>query len=431
MFSFNDLFGVNLKNLPNAKSTYVKSTYNTSGDEVKEYTHRIKEDTEHFFRNVTIYVIGKNATNFIFETIPYERSKANDIAFLIERDFFNNGNLKYTDFLSSSKARELNGSYFTVYWEIEGVMLELSRMDEELTFKAWTHFYNEAFETPTDLTSIIAKDGIKEYSFGTDNYPQGYEDTDNNPKMKIEGYSSRTIEVRMAVTDDLLKVVKQLIYMKASDTVNFMGVLIDDIPVFLETKTRSILPVTQFVDRKNIRDGYQVFASIVDIDVDNLDKFVGFTFTILNTDSIAENGAIKMSSDVVYNIVPDYAKDIFNHYSLNNDDANSVDSDKLEAEANFQNKNISVVIPSSDENLANIKTMIIGKMRDKEYMFVAQLQNGTPMFVCDELQGMNIPISDAEMSKYVYEGRNIIASVSKIDTDHLDKYISLEMLVVY
>jgi len=122
---------------------------------------------------------------------------------------------------------------------------------------------------------------------------------------------------------------------------------------------------------------------------------------------------------------------IFKHYSLNNEDANNDVSSENEAESNFQNKSISIVIPSTDDNLSNIKTIILGKMNNKEYMFMAQLENATPMFICEELPGMKIHISDAEISKYVYEGRNVIASVSKIDTDHLDKYIGLDMLVVY
>ena len=112
MLSINNFFGIDLEKMPNHKSQYEKSDINIQGINYKEYSHKISPNCEnYFFHSLSIIVFEDGGSNLIFDRIPYDRENAVDIAFIIERDLFNNGSLDYVSYFRKHK-KEFNDIYF-------------------------------------------------------------------------------------------------------------------------------------------------------------------------------------------------------------------------------------------------------------------------------------------------------------------------------
>ena len=192
MISINNFFGVDLERMPNHISIYKETSYNESGECIKKYIHSIPQCENHFFNSLEIIQLGNSSTNFVFDSIPYTNEKAMDIAFIIERDLFNNGNLNYLDYIKRNGSK-LTGSYSYITWDIDKgainlsddnlkigrAMIQLTRDNSEISLTVWSSFHydmNKKEENKIIHTDAkIAEDGIIEYKFGSDLYPQGCE----------------------------------------------------------------------------------------------------------------------------------------------------------------------------------------------------------------------------------------------------------------
>lgn len=292
MLSINNFFGVDLEKMPNQLSIYKGLSYNTSGETVKDYFHTINPDCDnHYFDSLEIKVIANSATNFIFTPIYYSAENAVDIAFVIERDLFNSGNLKYMDYFNEHR-KKFGESYFRFEWKFDKATIELSRSDDELALTVWSNYYHEIdkdienVEIPSD--AYVAEDGIIEYKFGSDLYPQGCEVSENDKDyiipQSIEGVSFRTVRLRVSSTDERIRDTKIILEnITRRKEIMFLGALLNGAFVFLDTENRIVFPMTEIVDRISLLQGKYISATAKHFDTENLSSYIGFTFQIMTT----------------------------------------------------------------------------------------------------------------------------------------------------
>ena len=352
MLSLNNFFGIDLEKMPNHTSIYKDTSYNSSGNSVKKYAHVIPECENHFFNSLEIIQIGDSATNFIFDPIPYTDEKVMDIAFIIERDLFNNGNLNYLDYLKKNRSK-LAESYSYITWDIDkGVinlsdenlkigkaMIQLTRDNSEISLKVWSSFHydmgkkDENKEIPADAK--IAEDGIIEYKFGGNLYPQGCEvspdEKDYVKPLPTKDFTFRTIKIRISATNERLDEAKRILYdLRDGNEVTFVGAKLNGAFVFVETSKRIVLPMTEFKDRKNLLSGSIVGATVKGFDCDKLDTYIGFTFQVMT--SVKKENIINLPISELfgYRSVPGYLNELIEQYRLVNDINFSSEKEKVE-----------------------------------------------------------------------------------------------------
>lgn len=431
MLSVNNFFGIDLEKMPNDFCVYKRSTYNSSGKIVKDYSYSIDSNCENnFFHRVEIKVIGNEGTNFIFESIRFKIENAVDIAFVIERDLFNGGNLNYLNYYSEH-SRRFHDAYFRFEWKYDKITIELSRFESELSLKVWsTYFYDKDIR---EKKNSIQNEGL----IGGDVYPQGCELKNHIPKRDLKGameesmpdFEGRYIQLRIEATNDALLFTETLLErILAKEEVVFMGLFLDNAPVLFEPDTKCVLPLVLERDRMSVRSGSQLLAVVEEIGTDNLDRFIDFTLFVQTGQD--KKNACYMSSEQLLGRIPKYVEDIVELYAEDKIGDKNINL-STGSEKKFENKEIEVIIPSHNENLFFLKKLLHGKMEQKEYMFLGKLLGNESVFTCDELDGFILPISDNEIKEYLLKGKSIIGSVKEFNTDHLDTYIGFTMLVVY
>ena len=327
MLSINNFFGIDLERMPNHISIYKGSSYNASGKVVEDYFHVINPNCEnHYFDSLVVKVIGENATNFIFDSIPYSHEKAVDIAFVIERDLFYNGNLNYLDYLKA-KGDKLSSCYSNIKWEIDEATIELSRDEDELSLKVWSLFYYtidrdiDNSEIPTDAQ--LADDGIMEYKYGGKHYPQGCEvsqnDEDYIKPLPTKEFSFRTIKIRVSSTDERLEEAKRILEnLKYGIEQTFVGARLNGAFVFVESESRIVFPMTEFEDRRNLLSEHLIGATVKGFDCDNLDTYIGFTFQIMTSINKEKIIDLPINELYGYHTIPMYLNELIEQYKPKN-----------------------------------------------------------------------------------------------------------------
>lgn len=329
MLSINNFFGIDLENMPNHISIYKGSSYNTSGAKVRDYFHAINPDCEnHYFHSLVVKVIGDSATNFIFDPIPYNHDNAVDIAFVIERDLFNNGNLNYMDYLTK-EGNKLSGIYSRIEWKIDKATIELSRDDSEMSLTVWSHFYHEIDSSkgndiiPND--AHVAEDGIIEYNFGSDFYPQGCEvlqnDKDYVKPLPIDDFIFRTIKIRVSATDERLNEAKHILEeLRYGNEQTFVGARLNGAFVFVNSDNRIVFPMTELEDRKNTASGSLVGATVKGFDCDKLDTYIGFTFQVMTSKEKKDKNIINLPINELYGYraAPEYLNELIEQFQPKN-----------------------------------------------------------------------------------------------------------------
>ena len=137
-----------------------------------------------------------------------------------------------------------------------------------------------------------------------------------------------------------------------------------------------------------------------------------------------------MKSEQFFEYLPQYIEDIIEQFA-NNTHTNKENGISINNDANFQHKYIEITIPSTDDNLYYLQKILNDKLNKKEYVFSAKLHNNIPVLICDELDEFILPTNDQDIYKHIIKGENIIASLDDFDTEHLDTYIGIKVLVVY
>ncbi len=431
MLSVNNFFGVDLERMPNNSCIYKETNYNSSKEIVKDYCYYIDPNCENnFFRSVIIKVISNKGTNFIFEPIKFKIENAVDIAFVIERDLFYNGNLNYLEYFSKHRDK-FHDTYFSFEWKYDKATIELSRFESELSLKVWsTYLYDKNIK---EEKNSIHNDEV----IGGDTYPQGCELDNYVPKRDLRSvikdsmpeFEGRYIQLRIEATNEALLFTRILLErILAKKEIIFMGLFLNNAPILFEPDTKIVLPLVFEKDRISVRTGAQLLAIVEEIDTDNIDKFIDFILFVQTNKN--KKSVCHMSSDQLFDYLPKYVEDVIEQYAENMIEDKNIDS-SIDTESNFKYKDVEVIIPSHNENLSFLKILLHGKMNQKEYMFLGKLVGDVPIFTCDELSGFILPIDDQEIKGYLLEGKSIIASIKDFNTDHLDTYIGLTMLVVY
>lgn len=140
--SFENFFGVNLKNSPNENWAVIEEEYN-GNNLIRTYGNHCLNNT--YFSCVEAIVVNSNATNFFFKC-PYSWEDAFDIYYLIERDLVHHGN--YANIDAANKFRGNFDSYYDSFeWEIDGCKIRMSRDigTGDIELGIWTSFCNEEF----------------------------------------------------------------------------------------------------------------------------------------------------------------------------------------------------------------------------------------------------------------------------------------------
>lgn len=343
MISINNFFGVDLERMPNHTSIYKETSYKDSGECIKKYVHSIPQCDNHFFNSLEIIQLGNSSTNFIFDPIPYTNEKAMDIAFIIERDLFNNGNLNYLDYIKKN-GNKFTDTYSYVRWnlgvgeiesldddlKIDKALIQLTRDHSELSITIWSCFHydmNKIEENKNIPTNAkIAEDGIIEYKFGSDLYPQGCEvsidDKDYIIPQSIEGVSFRTVKLRIPSTDERIRDTRLILEnITRRKEIMFLGALLNGAFVFLDTENRIIFPMTEITDRINLLQGKYICATAKHFDTENLSSYIGFTFQIMTTDDKKTEKplSVKMNELFSYYSVPAYLNDIIEQFKPTKD----------------------------------------------------------------------------------------------------------------
>ncbi len=137
MISINNFFGIDLEKMPNHKSLYIEERIDTSNNKEKVYSHSISKNTEdYFFKSVDVFVKEEKQTRFHFERIPFDKSTAVDIAFIITRDLFNNGNLDYSTYYRKHK-KNFDSDFLIQKWDLEKGAIFLNRIHDGLILSAY------------------------------------------------------------------------------------------------------------------------------------------------------------------------------------------------------------------------------------------------------------------------------------------------------
>lgn len=160
MTSWENFFGINLKESPNEDWTHI-GTERDDDNIIRTFENYSINDP--YFSNVSAHVLGSRATNFFF-TCPYSWEDAFDIYFLIERDLVHNGN--YTNTVAADKFRGTFDSVFdTLEWNIDGCYIRMSRDCDtgDIELGAWTTFYHKDYlDTFIEDECSQIQDGIVE-----------------------------------------------------------------------------------------------------------------------------------------------------------------------------------------------------------------------------------------------------------------------------
>lgn len=420
MISINNFFGVDLERMPNHISIHKDTSYNSSGELVKKYTHIIPECDNHFFDSLEIIMVGSDATNFIFDPIPYSDDKATDIAFVIERDFFNNGKLNYMDYLKKN-GNKLASSYSSITWDIDkGIidplnddlkidraMIQLSIDNSEISLKVWSFFHydmdkrEEDKEIPADAK--IAEDGIVEYKFGGNLYPQGCEifpeEKDYVKPLPIEDFTFRTIKIRISATNERLDEAQRLLSdLRDGNDVTFVGAKLNDAFVFVETSKRIVLPMTEFEDRKNLLSGSIVGATIKGFDCDKLDTYIGFTFQIMTSVKKEKTINLPISELFGYRSAPGYLNELIEQYRPTNEIDFLTQNEKKETvnfsdiskagskiisisfrEYDLPNSNLEYLKNNADNESIEFKLSLKTDKRKRDYIAVESVNSDYPL----------------------------------------------------
>ena len=401
MLSINNFFGIDLEKMPNHKSQYEKSDINIQGINYKEYSHKISPNCEnYFFHSLSIIVFEDGGSNLIFDRIPYDRENAVDIAFIIERDLFNNGSLDYVSYFRKHK-KEFNDIYFRFEWKLEMVTINFERWDDELSITVYSKYHYDRDSEEIIPDSITAEDGIVEYTFGSDFYPQGCEilpgEKDYQEPLPIEKYTFRTIKLRVEATEERLNEYATIFrksFMK--EEINFMGMIMDGACVFVSTDTHIVLPMTQTLDRQNLLGGHNVFAYMRKTDTSNMDVYYGYTLQVITDKEQKENGLPDIPKEVVFENyeIPSYVYDLIEQYKPKT----QVEStDEIQEVANVSSKakaktisisfneydlssaNLKYLKSCADDNSIEFKLSLKTDKRKREYISVESINSDYPL----------------------------------------------------
>lgn len=320
MLSINNFFGADLEKLPNHTSKYLKCSTDSDGNLIKEYTYIIDENVEdYFFKSLGIYIVENKERNFLFDNIPYDKLIAIDIAFTIERDLFNNGKLDYISF-SKKHSKKIDDPYFNFEWKLGQITIFFYRLNDILALGVYTKFQNAEDNEEIICNFITAEDGIIEYKFGGDSYPQGCEIVSNDKEfikpLPLDDFTFRTVKVRVDASNERLNELTWLLKkMMTGENIVFLGVIMDKAFVFVETTKRIVLPMTQYEDRKNILLGYQVAAQIDGFDTENLGTYVGVKMQIMTSKQpITKPTNLPIYELYSYHDIPPYVYGLLEHY---------------------------------------------------------------------------------------------------------------------
>lgn len=341
MISINNFFGIDLERMPNHKSIYVEERIDTFNKKEKVYSHSISKNTEdYFFKSVDVFVKEDKETGFHFERIPFDKSTAVDIAFIITRDLFNNGKLDYSTYYRKHK-KNFDSDFLIQKWYLENGTIFLNRIHDGLILSVYiNHCYDRDSEEVIP-DSKIAEDGIIEYKFGSDLYPQGCEvlpgEEYYQKPLSSEDYTYRTIKIRVASSDERIGEFAK-IWQKSflKENVDFMGLIMDGAYVFVSPETQVVLPMTQFLDRKNMDLGHRIFASIKRVNSINMDVFIEYILQIVTTKEREESYSIDIETVFENKCIPSYIYSLINQYRPN--------TQNVEATTEYKNSNKNTTI---------------------------------------------------------------------------------------
>ena len=343
MLSINNFFGIDLERMPNHKSQYEKSDINIQGINYKEYSHKISPNCEdYFFHNLIILVFENGGTNFIFDNIPYDKENAVDIAFTIERDLFNNGRLDYVSCLKKHK-KEFNDIFFKFEWKLEKVTVYFERWEDELSLRVFSKYHYDRDSEEVIPDSKIAEDGVVEYKFGSDFYPQGDEIVSGEQyfqePLPLEDYTYRTIKIRIEPTEERFNEYVSL-YQKSfmNEDVGFMGLIMDGVCVFLSPETHIVLPMTQYLDRRNLISGHRIYAYIKRINSINMDVYIEYILQIMTAKEKEETYTINKETIFEGKSIPSYIYELINQYKPNTQHFESTDKSQRNTSNTFNDE---------------------------------------------------------------------------------------------
>lgn len=402
MLSINNFFGVDLEKMPNHKSTFKTVQTNLRGKNEKVYSYIISNNCEdYFFQSVDIFIVEDKETNFHFNMIPYEKSTAVDIAFTIERDLFNNGKLDYSSYYRKHR-KNFDSDFLIQKWELEKATIYLNRINNGLILSVYTKYYYNIDCEEIIPDSIIAEDGIVEYKFESDLYPQGCEvlpgEEYYQEPLTLEEYTYRTIKIRIESSDERFNEYVKL-FQKSFQGENdfYMGIIMDGACVFVSNDTHIAFPMTQSLDRKNLLAGHRLYASLRRINTKKMDVFYEYVFQIMTTKEIEHTNSNIPKEAVFENYeIPTYIYDLIEQYkpkaikesSNIANEANEIRNSKVARtktisisfnEYNLSNSNLEYLKNCADDESIEFKLSLKTDKRKREFIAVESVNSDYPL----------------------------------------------------